>query len=383
VQRGQLFRRGRFKTLVLTLTTCGILLVKGIAVSYAWVNIISPNSDSTLSGTVAIKASVTDDYWSQLVVDGVAVASGSTGNVQFNWNTKTVKDGAHWITIKGYPSGQPANSSDVIAVSVLNNVAADRSTYFTTHPASWPLPSGNWCAQVIPWEPENVPTNQPNNNTKPTSSQLASYAANGYTANVYDGKWAYARANGQYTGTTDMMMRWAACKWGIDEDVVRAQAVSEHWNWDQNRPGDKRTSYAECVNDGFTSLWDFECSNCCWQTWSIYQTKVYYDWQTWPMILQSTAFAADYRYADQRACMNGELAPYFDNLPSYNGHSYSADIASGNLNTILWGCVGAHYSGAWYDGNSTGGALWYINLVQHALAVKQWKLTWPNMAWPN
>jgi hypothetical protein len=32
-------------------------------------------------------------------------------------------------------------------------------------------------------------------------------------------------AKGDDEGTTDEIIQWAACKWGIDTDVVRAQAV--------------------------------------------------------------------------------------------------------------------------------------------------------------
>ncbi len=353
--------------------------------SSAFVNITSPSNDTVVSGTITVNASVTNDYWSQLVIDGRPVASTSVGNVAFRWNTASVADGAHWVTVKGYQSSQNVpDSSNSIWVSVLNSSTSAVSRYFTTKPASYPLPSGDWCAQVIPFETENVPANQLANNSLPTSDQLAYYAANGYTANYYNGAWAYARADGQYTGTTDMIIRWAACKWGIDEDIIRAQTTVESWSWNQQAArGDKRTSWSQCVNGNFTGLWNFQCPNCCYQSWSNWQTKVYYSWQTWPMIYYSTAFAADFRQADQRACMNGDLADYFVGRPAYNGHTYSADIASGNLDTILWGCIGFHYSGNWYDGNSNGGAIWYINVVKNALAQKEWKSHWPFVNWPD
>ncbi len=66
-----------------------------------------------------------------------------------------------------------------------------------------------------------------------------------------------------------------------------------------------------------------------------------------------------------------------------NGHTYSSDIASGNINTMLWGCVGFHYSGDWYDGNSSGGAIWYINQAKAALSQKSWKTRWPTVNWPG
>ena len=79
----------------------------------------------------------------------------------------------------------------------------------------------------------------------------------------------------------------------------------------------------------------------------ILQTKVYYEWGTWPMIKDSTAFNADYRYADQRACMNGDYAGYFASTVQ-QPNTYAADIASGNIDRVLWGCIGMHYSGGYY-----------------------------------
>src|SRR5262249_6827597 len=237
-----------------------------------------------------------------------------------------------------------------------------------------PLPSGAQCAQKIPSEPEIVPDNIVPNSTVPTSAEITSYiAGGGYTRGVYKG-----RVDGQYQGTTDMIIRWAACKWGVDEDVIRAQGNNEHWSWDPlDAMGDKRTSYAQCHNGSFTDLWNYQCVNCCYQSWSIWQTKVYYAPQTWPMMYDSTSFAADYRYADQRICMDGKLATYFSNRPGYNGHTYSADCPSGNLDTMLWGCVGAHYSGNWYD----DGAIAYIDTVKGLLSSKSWKTRWPFINW--
>jgi len=361
------------------------VLVSSSATSNAWVSITYPTTNAVVSGSVSVKASVTDDWWAQLAVDGKAVASAAPGNVSFNWDTTKVGDGAHTVTVKGYPKGSTIpDSSQSVAVSVLNHVASNPSIRFGTLPKSAPLNSGSWCAQVIPFESEMVPNNNTPNHTVPTTAQLNAYAAGGYKDNAYDGKWAFARVNGQYTGTTDMIIRWAACKWGIDEDVIRAQTENEHWSWDQTTAhGDKRTSYSQCVNGSFTDLWNYLCSNCCYQTWSNWQTKVYYNWMTWPIMRTSTAFGADYRYAAQRSCMNGDLKDYFAQRPNYNGHNYAADIASGNLYTILWGCIGSHYSGNWYDGNANGGAIWYLNIVQDTLAQKTWKKHWPSVNWPN
>jgi len=316
------------------------------------------------------------------------IASAGKGKLKFKWNSSLVSNGPHSIEVVGFPKQQPANSSANITVNVQNQQSASSSpqsaAHFGTLPAGSPLPADSSCAQTIGFETEMIPDNQTPNNTTPTGVQLSAYAANGYTTNYYDGEWAYARADGQYTGTTDMIMRWAACKWGVDEDVVRAQATVEDWSWEQTTAeGDLRTAWSSCVNGNFTSLWDFQCAGCCYQSWSIWQTKVYYAWQTWPMMYTSTPFAADFRYADQRACMNGDLAPYFNGRPPYNGHTYAGDISAGDLNTILWGCIGLHYSGNWFDGDPNSGAIGYIGNVQNAFVQKSWKARWPTVNWPD
>jgi hypothetical protein len=113
--------------------------------------------------------------------------------------------------------------------------------------------------------------------TPNTGTAQTNVRKNRGTRNLLDfGTWAYARVDGQYTGTTDMIFRWAACKWGVDEDVVRSQATNEHRSWDQmNSGGDKHTIESQCVNGDFTSLWNYECSDCCFDSWSDFETKVY------------------------------------------------------------------------------------------------------------
>jgi hypothetical protein len=362
-----------------------IFLALALATSAsAEVIINTPSNGATVSGTVTVKAQITNAWWSKLWIDSNGGPSATIGLVSFQWNSTSVADGTHSLTVKAYPSGAPANAAETITVVVNNHSSSSSSTYFGTLSSGASLPGDANCASRIPWEREMVPANSGTNSTMPTQGQLDAYRANGFAADVFNGGWAYGRVDGQYTGTTDMIFRWAACKWGIDENVVRAQATIEHWSWVQPQSGgDKRWSYSECVNGGFTSLWNYQCPSCCYQTWSIFQTKAYYDWQTWPMLVNSTAFAADFHYASMRACMDGDLAGYFAGRPNYNGHNYSADIAGGSIYTALWGCIGYHYSGNWYDGNSNYGAIWYIGRAQAALSQKSWKTRWPTVNWPN
>ena len=39
--------------------------------------------------------------------------------------------------------------------------------------------------------------------------------------------WLLQRVTGHYTGRTDEIFQWAACKWGISDNVLRAIAVRE------------------------------------------------------------------------------------------------------------------------------------------------------------
>lgn len=248
---------------------------------------------------------------------------------------------------------------------------AARDFHFSTLPTHAALPSEQYCAASIPSAPEVRPANVPFNNSEPTISQLLEFYKHpvfGASPPASD----FFRVDGRYTGSTDMILRWAACKWGVDEDVMRAQAWTEsQWRQGGPRPGDgggdKRSSQSECVQGSFTALWDFGCPNCCYQSWGILQTKVYYEWGTWPMIKDSTAFNADYRGADQRACMNGDYGSYFASA-AQQPNTYAADIASGDIQHILWGCIGMHYSGGWYTPHSLG----YISEVRGYLKTKPW-----------
>jgi len=250
------------------------------------------------------------------------------------------------------------------------NTAAG-ALHFSTMPPHAALPSDKTCAAAISPTPETIPANIPFNRTMPTAAMLASFYRHpvfGSDPPASD----FFRVDGHYTGSTDMILRWAACKWGIDEDVFRAQAWTES-KWRQGGPrpgdggGDQRFSRSECVQGDFTALWGYACPNCCYQSWGIMQTKVYYEWGTWPMIKDSTAFNADYRGADQRACMNGDYSEYFASTQQ-QPNTYAADIASGDLDRILWGCIGMHFSGGWYTATS----LPYIREVKGNLRTRPW-----------
>src|SRR5215831_7388164 len=216
----------------------------------AYIVINDPTNGETVHGTVTVKAQIYSAWWSKLWVDGKGIDTAGYGNVSFTWNTSGFADGTHTLKVTAYYYGQNvANAAGSIQVVVNNSTSSGSSGHFYTKPKSAPLPGDGTCAAEIPWEQEMVSANYGANHTKPATWQLQTYANNGYAANPWGGSWAFARADGQYTGTTDMIFRWAACKWGIDEDVVRAQATAEHGSWVQMASGgDKRYTKSQCVN---------------------------------------------------------------------------------------------------------------------------------------
>ena len=241
----------------------------------------------------------------------------------------------------------------------------------------------------------------PVNQTKPNASQLAYYASDGYRSSVMDPPYTWMKmVDGQYTGTTEMIIRWAACKWGMDEDMIRAQATTEHGTWIQwNAGGDKRHSINQCqagnnLDHNSTNLWGYLISNSCYQSWSLWQTKVVYStpdsgaWTTWPAINESTAFAADYRFGSQRSCMNGDQSRYF--AAQGTGSTYFTDVRNAkespyqesphhfwnavvgryatNLEYVELACVGSHYSGHWMDPDARS----YLNSFLNHWSKKDW-----------
>jgi hypothetical protein len=89
------------------------------------------------------------------------------------------------------------------------------SAAFSTLPPGSTLPTDAECAARVRPAPEVRPQNAPYN------------AARGVQKNLTGPSPLFGRVDGNFTGTTDEIIQWTACKWGVDEDIVRAQAVVE------------------------------------------------------------------------------------------------------------------------------------------------------------
>lgn len=239
------------------------------------------------------------------------------------------------------------NRSGQASVSVATSACAQpppppaTHEYFGTLPVGSAVPRADAdCASRVtrnPWEPR--PENFAANHTVPT----------GPVPWNNNSSWTYWSAfmalrnkvTGNFTGTTDEIIQWAACKWGIDENLIRAQAVVESY-WVQSTQGD-------LANGKYHSFGLMQVSQ---DDPNGNLLKGGY-----PYTAQDTALNVDYYGAEMRACYEGAF---------YDGGSwlYGGTQVKGDL----WGCAGYWYSGNWYD----AGAQTYIAQVKNYLNTKPW-----------
>jgi len=203
------------------------------------------------------------------------------------------------------------------------------------------LPSSQECASRVrrsSWEPR--PQNAQANGTKPTSAQLAAVEPWTYSAaGVDDRSDAFRRRiDGAFTGTTDEIIQWGACKWGFDEDYVRAVAVQESW-WVQATQGDYNASTGQ------------------YESFGLLQVRAPYHRVTFPASRDSTAFNVDYTLANRRVCYEGYVLWLNDVQP---GAGYRAGDE--------WGCAGLWFAGRW----KTPEANAYVQSVQGHLTRRTW-----------
>jgi hypothetical protein len=243
-----------------------------------------------------------------------------------------------------------------------------------------------------PWEPRR--DNYKRNHAMPDAAAVrAAFAARPLAYdNNYDSRWdtwLLPRVDGQFTGTTDEIFQWAACKWGLSDDMLRAIAVVEStWYQYLTYPSGRCVPTFGC-GDFFSAAsaasavycsaiakygYDYQQNHgarMCPQTFSIVGVK---SWQapswgqmpdnqngTFPFNRNSTAFAVDYLASHLRGCHEG-----WQHWLGSTGRYSAGDI---------WGCVGSWYAGDWRSSAAAG----YISLVQTELA----NYTWLQPDWPG
>ena len=205
------------------------------------------------------------------------------------------------------------------------------SSRFETLPAGSALPSGAECAARVRPAAEVRPENAAQNQTRGV------IPAGGTEWLDFQDNWAsFDRVDGDFVGTTDEILQWAACKWGIDEDVVRAQIVTESW-WKMSANGDGGDSFGlgqvrvpyHGNRPGAGDNGAFQNDNA----------------------IRSSAYNVDYTYAVWRGCFEQQ----------YNW--------LGDTRGDLWGCAGSWFSGQFRD----PAGLEYIGVVQGHVNDRTWE----------
>jgi hypothetical protein len=162
------------------------------------------------------------------------------------------------------------------------------------------------------------------------------------------------RVAGSFTGTTDEIIQWTACKWGIATDLVRAQVALESW-WHQDATGDFTANPGICAPghpigaDGRPGL--------CPESIGLMQVRTQYFRAYIDTAVASSSYNLDVAYAVWRSCFEG-TETWLNTVE--RGRQYAAGDA--------WGCMGRWFSGRWY----TAAANDYIARVQDYLARRIW-----------
>jgi len=261
-------------------------------------------------------------------------------------------------SLSGAGSASAATTTGSASAATTTGSAASvaKAVYFHTLPPGAKLPTDAECARLVNAAPsrENKAANKPFNTRKGTHVGARFFPTAPGSDNPLAEKTLAPRIDGNFTGTTMDILRWTACKWGIDQDIVFAQAAVESW-WQQDTLGDFGSDAAACL-PGHKIGQDGRPGECP-QSYGILQNRYPYENGGWPAIATSTAMNADAAYAIWRACYDG-YETWLNSVP--RGTQYSRGDA--------WGCVGRWFAGRW----RTSAALGYIAKVKQYMREKIW-----------
>ena len=226
-------------------------------------------------------------------------------------------------------------------------------------PGARPLSDARAAALVVHHR-ETRPANAAYNDYVPTGAQLRAF----HSARAQDGRLAdrevperrYVTGRpGLRHPSTDDLIQWAAHKWGIPEDWIRAQMARES-RWRQADPGD-RSAVSSAWYSQYPAQARVAGTSDVWESMGISQVKWRPDGSvdagTEPLRWESTAFALDFYAAVIRY--------FYDGSCDWCGPGYSAGQE--------WNSIGA-----WYEplpwGNPLARA--YVKSVQSELASRAW-----------
>ena len=225
-------------------------------------------------------------------------------------------------------STAPAGSSSDRPVPASAPSASD-AAHFATLPPGSTLPSDDECTARVRPAKENRDGNAKFNQTVggPTAPNPPYFELAG-------------RVTGNFTGTTDEIIQWTACKWGIDEDVVRAQIAKESW-WHQDAAGDFSSDPATCAPNHPIGA-DGKDGQCP-ESIGLGQVRAPFYKDYIDHAVASSAYNLDVTYGIWRSCFEGTET-------WLNDVEHGQPYAAGDL----WGCVGRWFAGRWYTAAGAG-----------------------------
>ena len=220
--------------------------------------------------------------------------------------------------------------------AIVPAAAAAQSDGLAKPPGTKPL-SSKAAAKLVERDPgfEPRPSNGKENHTVPPKKWIR----NVFRKKSESDDQPYTRhIDGRFKGTTDEIIQWAAYKWGLEPDLLRAVATHESY-WDMNVIGNEGSAY------GLFQVrrpW-----HCCL-----------------PYIKDSTAFNADYYAAIVRAYFDGRQ-DWLNNPDVIVNRPPGLPYGPGDI----WGSVGAWVSGNWHLPANEA----YVVVVQKWLTQKPWR----------
>jgi hypothetical protein len=322
------------------------------------VSMTAPSAGATLSGTNTLTASASDNIGVDHVdflVDGTKVGSASTAPYALAWLSTAIADGSHTVSARAVDIAGNSSSSAPVTFTVSNVVASPpppppppsstRQYFGTEPPGTSGLPrSDSYCADHIllsSWEPNhgNLSYNVPkSSDPSPYDTWWNSYPAWLALRSQADGN--FVNSDGSVPTDTEVFS-FAACKWGIDENLLRAVSVQET-DWSERFWGDRCNLSDPSQGIGSYGIMQVKNRNCSNQG----------DWGGYPRTYDSTTYNVDFYGAAFRACLDRDL-----------WYSYGSTT---DVSTLVRGCVGAWFSGS-FDPSSA-----YTNSVYQHLANKDW-----------
>ena len=219
----------------------------------------------------------------------------------------------------------------LLAVVLSTAAAAPARAGLVTRPhATKPLSDKRAAKLVHRSRFEPRPANHSATHAMPTAAQLRAFRA--------QSEMPYARyVTGHFTGTTDEVIQWAARKWGLKPDLLRAVATVESW-WRMSTVGDNGDSFGL-----FQVRRPFHCRGTL----------------VCGLFRHDAALNADYYGSIIRSYYDGRQT--WLNTVSGNGARYAAGD--------LWGSIGAWFSGRWHDAGAEG----YVTKVKGYMAKRIWR----------